>query len=59
MADTVIYVKNKRKCPPNVYCIYQLNDSHFGGLVMDKLMKLAKMEGVMHETDHAYVIWIT
>ena len=28
-------------------------------LPMAKLIKLAKMAGVMHEADHAYSIWST
>ena len=32
------------------------NDLHFCGFVMAELIKLAKMVGAMHETDHTYSI---
>ena len=46
-----------KKCLPNVCWSYQLKCFHFFmDLPMAKLIKLAKMAGVMHEADHAYSI---
>ena len=60
MADTLIYLDNTRKMSAkcllilSVEMIFILMD-----LPMAKLIKLAKMVGVMHEADHTYPIWST
>ena len=61
MADTLIWLDNTRKM--SVKCLLilpvKMIYSLFCGFVKAELIKLAKMEGVIHEADHAYSIQST
>ena len=49
----------REKCLPNVCCFCQLKWFTFYVFAMTKLIKLAKMSGVMPGAYHAYSIWST
>ena len=50
----------QERCLPNVCLILSVEMTFIlMDLPMAKLIKLAKMAGVMHEADHAYSIWST
>ena len=60
MADTLIYLDNTRKMSAKCLLILSVKiTSFFVDLPMAKLIKLAKMAGVMHEADHAYSVQST